>query len=64
VFRYQQMAHLAREAARYAAAHAGQYQAENAAAIAQGTLPNVTADYITQQIVQANATALDLPRCR
>jgi Flp pilus assembly protein TadG len=59
VFRYQQMAYLAREAARYAAVHAGQYQQENAAAITAGTLPNVTGSYITTNIVQANAVCLD-----
>jgi Flp pilus assembly protein TadG len=59
VFRYQQMAYLAREAARYAAVHAGQYQLENAAAIAQGKLPNVTDAYIAKQVVQANAFSLD-----
>ena len=41
VFCYQQVAYLARETARYAAVHAGQYQKENAAAITAGTLPNV-----------------------
>ena len=59
VFRYQQMAYLAREAARYAAVHGGQYQKENAAAIAAGTLPNVTSAYITTNIVQGNAVGLD-----
>jgi hypothetical protein len=59
VFRYQQMAYLAREAARYAAVHAGRYQKENAAAIAQGTLPDVTGAYITTNVVQANAVNLD-----
>jgi Flp pilus assembly protein TadG len=59
VFRYQQMAYLAREAARYAATHAGQYQQENANAISQGTLPNVTSDYITQNVVRANSIGLD-----
>jgi Flp pilus assembly protein TadG len=59
VFRYQQMAYLAREAARYAAVHAGQYQQENAAAISQGTLPDVTCDYITTNVVKANAVSLD-----
>jgi Flp pilus assembly protein TadG len=58
VFRYQQTAYLAREAARYAAVHAGQYQKENAA-ITQGTLPNVTSDYITTNVVQASAINLD-----
>lgn len=59
VFRYQETAYLAREAARYAAVHGGQYQKDNAAAIAQGTLPNVTSAYITTNIVQANASSLD-----
>jgi hypothetical protein len=59
VFFYQQMSHLAREAARYAATHAGQYQQENAAAISQGTLPNVTRSYLTTNVVQARAVSLD-----
>jgi hypothetical protein len=59
VFRYQQTAYLAREAARYAAVHAGTYQQENAAAIAAGTLPDVTSDYLTTNIVQARSSNLD-----
>lgn len=59
VFRYQQMAYLAREAARFAAVHGGQYKQENAAAIAAGTLPDVTSAYITTNVVQANAFSLD-----
>jgi Flp pilus assembly protein TadG len=59
VFRYQEMAHLAREAARFACVHGGQYQQENAAAITAGTLPNVDANYITQNIVKARAVSLD-----
>jgi hypothetical protein len=59
VFRYQQTAYLAREAARFAAVHAGEYQQENAAAITAGTLPNVTSSYITTNIVQADAVSLD-----
>ena len=62
VFRYQEMAHLAREAARYAAVHAGQYQKENAAAITAGTLPDVTVDYLKQNLVQAKAINLDLSK--
>lgn len=62
VFRYQEMAYLAREAARFAAAHGGQYQKENAAAITQGTLPNVTSAYLVSNIVQANAVSLDSSR--
>jgi Flp pilus assembly protein TadG len=59
VFRYQQMAYLAREAARFAATHGGQYKKENAAAIAAGTLPDVTSDYLKTNVVQANAFSLD-----
>jgi Flp pilus assembly protein TadG len=59
VFRYQQVAYLAREAARYAAVHGGQYQQENAAAITANTLPNVNSDYILKNVVQANAVNLD-----
>jgi hypothetical protein len=59
VFRYQQMAYLAREAARYAAVHGGQYQHENAQAISQHTLPNVTRDYIQDKVILANASNLD-----
>jgi Flp pilus assembly protein TadG len=59
VMRYQQMAHLAREAARFAATHAGQYQKENAAAIAAGTLPNVDKSYLVTNVIQAGAVNLD-----
>jgi Flp pilus assembly protein TadG len=59
VFRYQQMSYLAREAARYAAVHAGEYQQENAAAIAAGTLPDVTSAYIITKVIQANSVSLD-----
>jgi Flp pilus assembly protein TadG len=59
VFRYQQMAYLARETARYAAVHAGQYQQENAGAIKAGTLPNVTSTYLTDNVAKANAVSLD-----
>ena len=59
VHRYQQVAHLAREAARYAATHGGQYQQENAAAITKGTLPNVNDAYITSTLVNANAAGMD-----
>jgi Flp pilus assembly protein TadG len=60
VFSYQQVAYLARETARYAAVHAGQYQQENAAAITAGTLPNVTDSYLTTNVTQASAVNLDL----
>jgi hypothetical protein len=59
VFRYQQVAFLAREAARYAAVHGGQYRQQNAAAIAAGTLPDATADYIAANLVKARSAAMD-----
>jgi hypothetical protein len=59
VFCYQQTAHLAREGARYAATHAGQYQKENAAAITAGTLPDVTSSYLASNVVQAGSVNLD-----
>jgi hypothetical protein len=59
VSHYQQTAYLAREGARYAAVHAGQYQQENAAAISEGTLPNVTSSYLTTDVIQARAVNLD-----
>jgi len=59
IFRYQEVANLAREGARYAATHAGQYQQENAAAITAGTLPNVNDDYITKNIIKPRAYYMD-----
>lgn len=59
VFRYLEVAHLARLTARYAAVHGGQYSQDNAAAINAGTLPNVNEAYLTQNIAAANAVALD-----
>ena len=59
VFRYIETAHLARQCARYAAVHAGQYQQENAAAIAAGTLPNVTDNYLKQNIIYPGAAGMD-----
>jgi hypothetical protein len=59
VFCYQQTAYLARETTRFAAVHAGQYQQENASAIAAGTLPNVDSNYLTTNIAQASAVNLD-----
>jgi Flp pilus assembly protein TadG len=59
VHRYQQVAHLAREAARFASVHAGQYLQENAAFIQKGTLPNVNDAYITTNLVNANAAGMD-----
>jgi Flp pilus assembly protein TadG len=54
---YQQVAYLAREAARFASAHAGQYAKENAAAITAGTLPTVNQSYIINNIVMPEAQA-------
>jgi Flp pilus assembly protein TadG len=59
VFRYQETAALAREAARYAATHGGQYAKDNAAAITAKTLPDVTSSYITTNVVQGKAVDLD-----
>ena len=60
VFRYQEVAHLSREAARFAAVHGGQYAQENAQAIQQGTLPNVNDAYLTNSIVLPKCAAMDL----
>jgi hypothetical protein len=62
VFRYQEVAHLARLTARFAAVHGGQYAQENSSAITAGTLPNVNETYLTQNIAAANAAALDTSR--
>jgi Flp pilus assembly protein TadG len=59
VFRYQELASLSREAARYAATHGGQYQKENNQAILAGTLPNVTKAYIINNTVLPKAYWLD-----
>jgi Flp pilus assembly protein TadG len=59
VYKYQQVCYLAREAARYASVHGGQYQQEKAAAIASGTLPNVDKQYIITNVISANATNLE-----
>ena len=59
IYRYQQVCYLAREAARYASVHGGQYQQEKAALIAAGTLPNVNEQYIITNIITANATNMD-----
>jgi hypothetical protein len=52
------MSHLSRQAARFAAVHGGQYQAENAPAIAAGQLPNVDEAYL-RNMVLANAVSMD-----
>ena len=64
VFDYQQVAHAAREAARFASVHAGQYQRDNAAAIAAGTLPDVDAAYlstlVTNRVVNLDSSKLQV----
>jgi hypothetical protein len=47
VFKYQEVAHIARETARFAAVHGSQYASDNAAAIKAGTLPSVDKAYLT-----------------
>lgn len=52
VFRYQQMAHLAREASRWAAVHGAQYAADTGK-------PAATTSDVCQQVVAHYAAALD-----
>ena len=59
IFRYQEAAHLARLAARFASTHAAQYERDNALAIQAGTLPYVDKNYLITNVVNANAAALD-----
>ena len=59
IFQYQQDAYLAREAARYASTHGGEYQQENDSAIKAGSLPNVTEDYLKKNIIYPQTTWID-----
>jgi Flp pilus assembly protein TadG len=59
VFRYNEVSSMAREAARYASTHGGQYQKDNSNAIAAGTLPNVNDSYLTTNIIDAEAVSID-----
>lgn len=59
VFRYQAVAAMAREAARFASTHGGDYAQENNQAILKGTLPNVTKNYIINNVVLPNAVSMD-----
>jgi Flp pilus assembly protein TadG len=59
VFRYQEMASLSREAARFASTHGGQYLKENIQGIQSGTLPNPTKAYIINNTVLPKAYWLD-----
>jgi hypothetical protein len=58
IFRYQQVAHLARECARFASTHGGQYAKENSVAITAGTLPTVNEAYL-QNLVKSGGVSLD-----
>lgn len=58
VFRYEQVAHLARETARYASVHGGQYAKQNSGAIGAGTLPSVNEDYLINY-AKGKAVGLD-----
>jgi Flp pilus assembly protein TadG len=59
VFRYQEIASMAREAARYASTHGGMYAQENNQAIVNGTMPNVNKSYIVNNVVLPNGVAMD-----
>ena len=59
IFQYQQVSHLARESARYASAHGGEYAQENIAAINAGTLPTVTEDYLKNNVIYPQMTWMD-----
>lgn len=58
-FRYNEVAHLSHEVARFASTHAGLYAQEQAAAITAKTLPNVTKDYLINSVALPNAVGLD-----
>jgi Flp pilus assembly protein TadG len=58
VFRYQETATLAREAARFASVHGGQYAQENP------TQATVDEAYISKVMVQANAFSMDTSKLR
>jgi hypothetical protein len=60
IFRYHQVAHIARETARYASVHGAQYASKNADAIKAGTLPNVTKDYLVNTVAAAYANNLSI----
>jgi hypothetical protein len=62
IFQYQQIGHVAREAARYASTHGGEYAQENASAISGNKLPNVTEDYLKKNVVTPQLTWIDTSR--
>jgi len=55
VFRYQQVAHLSREASRWASVHGTQYALDTGK-------PAATANDVFQQVIAKQATALDLSK--
>jgi Flp pilus assembly protein TadG len=58
VFRFNEVAHAARETARFASVHGYQYAQNNAAAITAGTLPSVDDTYLTS-LAKSNLAGLD-----
>jgi Flp pilus assembly protein TadG len=61
VFRYNEMAHAARETARFASVHGYQYAVYNASAISAGTQPSVNDAYLTS-LAKAKLAGLDPSR--
>jgi Flp pilus assembly protein TadG len=59
VFRYQEVAAMARETARFASTHGGNYAKDNNQAIIKGTLPNVTKSYLINSIAMPQAISMD-----
>jgi hypothetical protein len=61
VFRFQEVAWLARDAARFASTHGGQYAVERSAAIAAGNpnYPNADKAYITNTFINGQAASMD-----
>jgi Flp pilus assembly protein TadG len=59
VFRYQEVAAMAREAARFASTHGGMYARDNNQAILNGSLPSANKNYIINNIVLPNAISMD-----
>lgn len=59
IFRNHEMAWLARDAARFASTHAGEYATDNKVQILAGTLPDVDKQYIIDNIIKGQAAGLD-----
>jgi hypothetical protein len=62
IFRYHQVAHIARETARFASVHGAQYAKKNTAAILAGTLPNVNKDYLINTVAAKYANSLSVSK--